>query len=97
MDSYGLASKVTSLPGKREVLAQALMEVSRLVFVGNGCLSYVVSQVDNEDNALFVVQFWESAEARRSALSLPGYFELINRCHELMASMEQIELRPLAV
>lgn len=95
MDSYGLASKVTSLPGKSEALAEALMEVSRLVFLSNGCLSYVVSRVDSEDDALFVTQFWESEEARRLALSLPGYFELINRCHALMADVEETALRPL--
>ena len=92
---YGLASKVISLPGKREALAEALIYVSRLVFLSNGCLSYVVSRIDSEDNALFVTQFWKSEEIRRSALSLPGYFELINRCHALMADVEETELRPL--
>jgi quinol monooxygenase YgiN len=96
MDSYGLASKVTSLPGKREELAEALMEVSRLVFLSNGCLSYVVSKVDSEENALFVTQFWKNEEVRRSALSLPGYFELISRCHQLMADVEETQLRPLS-
>jgi quinol monooxygenase YgiN len=95
MDSYGLASKVTSLPGKRDALAEALIDVSRLVFLSNGCLSYVVSEVDSEDDALFVTQFWKNEEIRRSALSLPGYFELINRCHELMADVEETRLRPL--
>lgn len=95
MDSYGLATKVTSLPGKSEKLAEALMEVSRLVFLSNGCLSYVVSKIDSEENALFITQFWKSEEARRSALSLPGYFELISRCHELMADVQETRLRPL--
>jgi quinol monooxygenase YgiN len=95
MDSYGLASKITSLPGKRDELAEALMQVSRLVFLSNGCLSYVVSKIESDENGLFVTQFWKSEEARRSVLSMPGYFELLDRFHDLMADTEETVLRPL--
>lgn len=41
--SYGLATKVTALPGKHDSMVELLLKVSRVVFNVPGCLSYVVS------------------------------------------------------
>jgi quinol monooxygenase YgiN len=95
MSPYGLASKVIALPGQRKNLAEVLLEVSRLVLHDDGCLSYVVSIVPNDDDAIFVTEYWRSHDAHRTVFALPGLFELMNQCQVLAAGFEQTELHPL--
>ena len=95
MSSYGLASKVNAHPGKREELVEVLLEVSRLVFHNDGCLSYVVSTVPADGDAVFVTEYWHSHDALRTAFSLPGIFELMHQCQALITGFEQTELHPL--
>ena len=95
MNPYGLVSKVNALPGQRENLAEALLEISRLVLHGDGCLSHVVSIVPDHDDAIFVTEYWRSHDAHRTVFALPGLFELMGRCQLLAADFEQTELHPL--
>jgi quinol monooxygenase YgiN len=95
MTAYGLASKVNALPGKREDLADVLLEISRLVFHTDGCLTYVVSTVPDDGDAVFITEYWKDQGAQRAAFALPGIFELINQCQSLSSGFEQTELHPL--
>jgi quinol monooxygenase YgiN len=95
MTPYGLVSKVNALPGQRANLIEVLLEISRLVFHGDGCLSYVVSIVPDDDDAIVVTEYWRSHDAHRTVFSLPGLFELMGRCQVLAAGFEQTELHPL--
>ncbi|KAF1716935.1 antibiotic biosynthesis monooxygenase [Pseudoxanthomonas yeongjuensis] len=95
MNPYGLASKVNALPGQRENLVEVLLEISRLVLHGDGCLSHVVSIVPDDDDAIFITEYWLSHDAHRTVFALPGLFELMNQCQALAAGFEQTELRPL--
>jgi len=95
MSPYGLVSKVNALPGKRENLAEALLEISRLVLHSDGCLSYVVSIVPDDEDAIFVTEYWLNHDAHRTVFALPGLFELMNQCQALAADFKQTELHPL--
>lgn len=95
MNTYGLVSKVNSLPGQRESLVEVLLEISRLVLHGDGCLSYVVSIVPDDDDTIFITEYWRSHDAHRTVFALPGLFELMNQCEVLAAGFEQTELHPL--
>lgn len=93
---YGLATKARSLPGKHELLVEALEEVTRLVFNVPGCLSYVVSTLPAEPDAVFITEFWDHPDSQRSAFAMAGIYEVALRFHALSTDIEQHELRPLA-
>jgi quinol monooxygenase YgiN len=94
--SYGLATKARALPGKHELLVGVLEEVSRLVFNVPGCLSYVVSVLPNEPDAVFITEFWEDQQSQQSAFSMAAIYEIAIKFHALSAEIEQHELQPLA-
>ena len=93
---YGLATKVRALPGQHESLSAILEEVSRLVFDVPGCLSYTVSSVADDPDAMFITEFWETRESQQSAFSMAAIYEIAIKFHALSADMEQHELQPLA-
>ena len=93
--SYGLATKVTALPGKHDMMVELLMEVSRVVFNVPGCLSYVVSTLPSEPDAVFIAEFWGSHTDQKTAFARADIFELANEFHTLAAHIEQHELTPL--
>jgi quinol monooxygenase YgiN len=90
---YGLIGKMVAAEGRRDELARILLDgVSGMP----GCLSYVVSE-DNEDaEALWITEVWESAEHHQASLSLPSVQEAIQRGRPLIAGFgERHETRPL--
>lgn len=93
---YGLATKAHALPGKHKLLVETLEEVTRLVFNVPGCLSYVVSTLPAEPDAVFITEFWDHPDSQRSAFAMAGIYEVALRFHALSAGIEQHELRPLA-
>lgn len=93
--SYGLATKVTALPGKHDSMVELLLKVSRVVFSVPGCLSYVVSTLPAEPDAVFIAEFWGSHDDQRAAFAMAHIFELANEFHALAAHVEQYELTPL--
>lgn len=95
MSPYGLVSKVIALPGQRENLAEVLLEISRLVLHDDGCLSHVVSIVPDDDEAIFITEYWLNHDAHRTVFALPGLFELMNQFQALTADFKQTELHPL--
>ncbi|RYE74622.1 MAG: antibiotic biosynthesis monooxygenase [Oxalobacteraceae bacterium] len=94
--SFGLATKARALPGKQEQLLDALGEVSRLVFNVPGCISYVVSTLPDEPDAVFITEFWESRQAHESIFAMAGVYEVVVQFQALTADIEQHELQPLA-
>jgi quinol monooxygenase YgiN len=92
---YGLATKAYALPGKHKLLIEVLEEVTRLVFNVPGCLSYVVSTVPDEPDAIFITEFWDHPESQRSAFAMAGIYEVALRFHALSTDIEQNELQPL--
>ena len=90
---YGLIGKMVAADGRRGELAEILMEgVSGMP----GCLSYVVAEDTDDENALWISEVWESQEAHRASLSLPSVQEAIERGRSLIAGFgERFETRPL--
>lgn len=93
--SFGLATKARALPGQHEALVGALEEVSRLVFSVPGCVSYVVSTVPTEPDAVFITEFWDSQDSQQAAFAMAGIFEIAVKFRALTAEIEQHELQPL--
>ena len=94
--SFGLATKALALPGKHGELVHALQDVSRLVFNVPGCMSYVVSKVAGEPDAVFITEFWDRQHSQQSAFAVAGIYEVLVRFYALTRDIEQHELQPLA-
>ena len=90
---YGLIGKVTTTPGKRDVLAAILLSgTGRLP----GCLSYVVAADPADPDALWITEVWEDAESHRASLVLPAVQEAIAKGRPLIAGFSnRVETMPL--
>ena len=66
---YGLISKVSTVPGQRDVLAAILVEGTQAM---PGCLSYVVAADAADVNALWITEVWDSQANHQASLSLPA-------------------------
>ena len=66
---YGLVTKMTVVPGKREEMIGILKESA----VGMpGCFAYVVAKDAADENAIWVTEVWESITSHDASLSLPS-------------------------
>lgn len=83
---YGLIGKIVAVEGKRQELATILIEG-----VGGmpGCLSYVVAEDVEDQNALWVTEVWDSEASHESSLSLPSVQEAIRKGRPLIAGFEE--------
>lgn len=90
---YGLIGRIDVVPGKRDVLAEILLNG-----IGGmpGCLSYVVARDPEQADALWVTEVWESAEHHAASLSLPSVQEAIREGRPLIAGFgTRIETEPI--
>jgi quinol monooxygenase YgiN len=89
---YGLIGKIVAVPGERDALAEILTGMNEMP----GCLSYVVSTVADEPNALWVTEVWESAEAHAESLELPAVRAAVEAGRPLIAGYgNRVETTPL--
>ncbi len=81
---YGLIGKMTAVSGKRDALAQILLDgVSGMP----GCLSYVVAIDPSDADALWITEVWDSQQSHQASLALPSVREAIARGRPLIAGM----------
>ena len=71
---FGLIGKMIAVPGKRQELAQILIDG---VASMPGCLSYIVANDSENSDAIWITEVWESREAHKNSLSLPSVQEAI--------------------
>lgn len=95
-NGYGLATFVKARAGRREALVGVLTDISRLVHQSVGCLDYTISRVPENEDAVFITEYWSGRSGHRAMLELPGMFELLDRCAELIERFEQTTLEPVA-
>lgn len=89
---YGLIGKIIAVQGGRDDLAAVLTGMGSMP----GCLSYVVAADQEDADALWVTEIWESAEAHAASLSLPEVQAAIAQGRPLIAGFEnRVETEPL--
>ena len=90
---YGLIGRITAAPGRRDELAQILLEgVSDMP----GCLSYVVAADPADANAIWVTEVWRDAPSHRASLTLPAVRDAIARGRSLITGFDtHAETQPL--
>lgn len=94
--SYGLATFIKVHAGARDAFVEVLGEVARVACQSPGCLEYIISQVPDDPDGVFITEFWRNSDDQRSALQLPAIASLIERCAPLIDFFEQKALAPVA-
>lgn len=90
---YGRIGKMTAVEGRRDTLAEILLEGLQDM---PGCLSYVVAEDSTDENALWITEVWDSRESHEASLALPAVQDAIARGRPLIAGFgEQTETVPL--
>lgn len=91
---YGLIGKLTTEPGKREVLVEVLLEG---VAGMPGCLSYVIARDPADADALWITEVWDSKESHEASLTLPSVQDAIRRGRPMIAGFgpERFETEPV--
>ena len=80
---YGRIARTIAVPGKREALAEILVNGTHAL---PGCLSYVVAADSHDPDALWITEIWEDAESHQAALSLPAIQTTVAQGRPLIAS-----------
>jgi quinol monooxygenase YgiN len=90
---YGLISKIITQAGRRDELANILIEGSTEL---PGCLSYVVATDLAEPDSLWVTEIWNDKASHQASLTLPSVQAAIAQGRPLIAGFgERIETSPL--
>jgi quinol monooxygenase YgiN len=81
-DMYGLIGKLVATGGRRSELARILLEGSAAM---PGCLSYVVAEDAEDEDALWVTEVWDSEASHAASLSLPSVQAAIQKGRPFIA------------
>jgi quinol monooxygenase YgiN len=92
MRPYARQGKLVASPGQRDALAAVMLDEKAGLAAMPGCQLYLVMASEREPDALLVTELWDSAEAHRASLSLPGVTETIARARPLLERVEGEEL-----
>ena len=90
---YGLIGKITAVAGRRDELAQILIDG-----IGGmpGCLSYIVSVDPGDSDALWVTEVWDSQASHMASLQLPSVQAAIAKGRPLIAGFSnRVETAPV--
>lgn len=90
---YGLIGKMLCIPEKRDELINILIEASSDM---KGCLSYIVAKDQNDSNALWITEVWDSQNSHKESLSLPSVQKAISIGRTLITGFgERFETNPI--
>ena len=86
---YGLHGKLDAAPGKGKALAAILLEAAELVAKSKGCHVYLVSQVTETPDEVWITEAWDSKEDHDASLQNPAVRALIGKAMPLIGSPPQ--------
>lgn len=90
---YGLIGQMFAVPGQRAALSAILSEGTRDM---PGNFGYIVGEDSANENAIWIVEIWETKEAHAASLQLPAVQALIAAGRPLIAGFGQrIEFDPV--
>ena len=90
MNKFGLYNKFTTVEGKRDVLAEILLEASKSMEEVDDCELYVVSLDNDNNDSLYVYEVWSDAHAHRASLSMEASQTLIQKAKPIIVGVEKI-------
>ncbi|MBA3662557.1 MAG: antibiotic biosynthesis monooxygenase [Gammaproteobacteria bacterium] len=74
---YLLHGKLTAKPEHAHELANILLEASNRVSTAKGCKLYVIGKDQNDLNAAYVTEIWDTKDDHDNSLKVEGVKELI--------------------
>ena len=86
---YGLHGKLQAKENQGQELANILLEAAALMQSAEGCALYVVSVDQNDPDAVWVTEIWDSKKDHDNSLSIPGVRELIGKAIPLLEGSPQ--------
>lgn len=94
------SSKMYGLIGKMLVIANAREQLTQILLDGvagmPGCLSYVVANDMQDENAIWITEVWESKALHEASLSLDSVQQAIAKGRPLIAGFgERFETIPV--
>ena len=89
MNRYGLHGKLKATEGNGNKLAQILLEASALVSTAKGCHLYLVSKDQEDKDAVWVTEVWDSKEDHDNSLKVEGVRALISKAMPMLDGMPQ--------
>ncbi|AJD90323.1 hypothetical protein JMA_10060 [Jeotgalibacillus malaysiensis] len=90
MSKFSLFGKFTVQEGKRDLLADILLEAAESMKSLHDCELYLVSVSENEPDTVYVYETWENEQAHQHSLSLEATQTLISRAKPIITGMERI-------
>lgn len=82
--------KLIAHPGKRDELAEILLEAAAMLRDNEDCELYIVNVSDSDPNAVWVTELWSSQDAHASSLQGAD-----TSGRALIAGAEPLRLKPL--
>jgi quinol monooxygenase YgiN len=90
---FGLISKVNTVPGQRDALAELLSAGTQAM---PGCLSYVIATDPADDNAVWITEVWDSQSSHQASMSLPAVQAAIAKGRTMIAGFSsRVETAPI--
>ncbi len=77
MSKYLLQGKLTANDGQRQSLAEILIKASKLMAKAKGCHLYAVALDEQDSNAVYITEIWNSKTDHDNSLKVDGVRELI--------------------
>lgn len=96
MPGFALSGKLIAKPGQRDDLAQILLQAADALGNLPGCNLYIVNIAEDDPDAVWVIELWDSEEDHAGSLQQEGIRELIQKGLPMIAGMpEQVRLTPI--
>lgn len=86
MNYYGLSGKMTATAGNQAKLIGILLKAADLLQSNEGCIQYVISQMD-DDRSVWVNEVWTSKQAHDDSLKTVEIRNLVMSAIPLLSSM----------
>ncbi len=81
---YLLHGKLTAKPEHADELANILLEASNLVSTAKGCKLYVIGKDQNDLNAVYVTEIWDTKNDHDDSVKVEGVKELIMKAMPIL-------------
>lgn len=72
---YGIIGKLKATEGNRDKLIQILLDGTKGM---PGCALYAIAADANDDNCIWITEFWDSEDSHRASLNLPAVRQAID-------------------
>ena len=84
---YQLNSSLQALEGKRDQLADILLEAAEIVSSLSGCKLYIVSKDNSDSLSIWITEVWDSKEDHDNSLKSDSVKALIGKALPLLNGM----------